>query len=47
MGKGGWECAAEMGGGQGAHEDARALRPRADGIHAEAVAQERATALAA
>ncbi len=40
------DLAAEVARGQRAHEDARPARPGADGVHADAVAQQRAAALA-
>ncbi len=41
------DLAAEVARGERAHEHPRALPPRVDGVHADAVAQQRAAALAA
>ena len=47
VGQGGADLAAKIARGQRAHEHPRAMAPGADGIHSDAVAQQRATALAA
>jgi hypothetical protein len=46
VGQGLADLGAEIARGQGAHEDARAAGPGRDGVHADAVAQQRAAALA-